>query len=434
MLQDFQIHIEKNFPFLKNKKLLVAISGGIDSVVLSHLLKELQQNITLAHCNFKLRESESDLDEEFVIDFARTINAQVYTKKFNTESIAKDQKESIQVTARKLRYQWFNELIEEFSFDYLLTAHHADDNLETFFINLTRGSGLDGLIGIPTQNANIIRPLLSFSREAIEEYAKKNKLIWREDQSNASTKYIRNKIRHLIVPVLKEINPSLLESFQNTLDYLNQSKAIVAEKTNEVFELAVTYHHKSAILKINIPKLQTFQNPKVYLYEILKGYGFTEWNDVYHLMTAQSGKQVFSKTYRLLKDREELILTEKDITKNQTILQIDKGTMHTTSPIFLNFEIVNQKLNHSKNCIYLDKDLLNYPLFVRKWKEGDFFYPSGMHGKKKVSKYFKDEKFSLIDKQNVWLLCDVDDQIIWIINHRQDRRFMGKENLKITTQ
>ena len=214
MLQKFSNYIQQNLPFLKDKKLLVAISGGIDSVALTTLLSKLGFAISLAHCNFNLRGKESDLDEEFVKKLGEKLNARVHTKQFKTKEIAQENKQSTQITARNLRYHWFSELVEQNSFDYVLTAHHADDNIETFLINLTRGTGLDGLTGIPQINGNIVRPLLPFSQKEISTFIKETAIEWREDKSNATTKYIRNKIRHQVIPSLKEINPSLSTPLQ----------------------------------------------------------------------------------------------------------------------------------------------------------------------------------------------------------------------------
>jgi tRNA(Ile)-lysidine synthase len=406
MLQKFKKHININFPFLKDKKLLIAISGGVDSVVLTHLLHELNFDISLAHCNFQLREKESDLDEEFIGLLAQKTSNQIFTIKFDTEEFASKNKLSTQIAARELRYNWFQEVIKKHNFDYVLTAHHADDNLETFLINLTRGSGLDGFTGIPKINGNIVRPLLTFSREEILAYAKINTINWREDASNATTKYIRNKIRHKVIPVLKEINPNLLETFAKTLENLQESKQIIEDKIANISSEVIK--SKNNILKINIDKINQLSNPKAYLYQLLKDYNFTEWNDVYNLLSAQSGKHVFSKTHRLLKDREYLLLSENLISNaiEQEKFLIDENQSKILHPIHLNFEVVQQKSTENKRTIYVDKDLLKYPLIVRKWENGDYLYPLGMQGKKKLSKYFKDEKFSLLDKENTWLLCN----------------------------
>ena len=431
MLQKFKQHITKEFPFLKDTKLLLAISGGVDSVVLFHLLHKLNFNVSLAHCNFKLRGKESDLDEEFIKNLNQISSNQIFTISFNTEKYAKEHKLSTQIAARELRYNWFQKLITEHKFDYVLTAHHADDNLETFLIHLTRGSGLDGFTGIPKVNGNIVRPLLAFSREEILNYAKDHDIEWREDASNASNKYIRNKIRHQVLPILKEINPSILDSFATTIENLQESKQIIEDSIENI--ASEVLEKEANFIKIDIEKIKELSNSKAYLYQLLKTYHFTEWNDVYNLLYAQSGKQVFSKTHRLLKDRNVLILSKIDLSNSiEMAFQIEEEITEITNPIHLTFEEVIEKSKENKQTIYVDKDLLKYPLLLRKWEKGDYIYPLGMQGKKKLSKYFKDEKFSLIDKENTWLLCNGNNEIIWIINHRQDRRFVGKKNLKIS--
>lgn len=431
MLQKFKQHINKEFPFLKDTKLLLAISGGVDSVVLFHLLHKLNYDVSLAHCNFKLRGKESDLDEEFIKNLNQISSNQIFTISFNTEKYAKEHKLSTQIAARELRYNWFQKLITEHKFDYVLTAHHADDNLETFLIHLTRGSGLDGFTGIPKVNGNIIRPLLAFSREEILNYAKDHDIEWREDASNTSNKYIRNKIRHQVLPVLKEINPSVLDSFATTLENLQESKQIIEDSIENI--VSEVLKKEANFIKIDIEKIKKLSNPKAYLYQLLKSYHFTEWNDIYDLLNAQSGKQVFSKTHRLLKDRDVLILSKTDLSNSiEMAFQIEEEITEITNPIHLTFEEVIEKSTENKQTIYVDKDLLKYPLILRKWEKGDYIYPLGMQGKKKLSKYFKDEKFSLIDKENTWLLCNAENQIMWIVNHRQDRRFVKNNNLKIS--
>ena len=431
MLQKFKKHITKEFPFLKDTKLLLAISGGVDSVVLFHLLHKLNYDVSLAHCNFKLRGKESDLDEEFIKNLNQISSNQIFTISFDTEKYAKEHKLSTQIAARELRYNWFQKLITEHKFDYVLTAHHADDNLETFLIHLTRGSGLDGFTGIPKVNGNIVRPLLAFSREEILNYAKDHDIEWREDASNASNKYIRNKIRHQVLPVLKEINPSVLDSFATTIENLQESKQIIEDSIENI--ASEVLEKEANFIKIDIEKIKELSNSKAYLYQLLKTYHFTEWNDVYDLLNAQSGKQVFSKTHRLLKDRDVLILSKIDLSNSiEMAFQIEEEITEITNPIHLTFEEVFEKSTENKQTIYVDKDLLKYPLILRKWEKGDYIYPLGMQGKKKLSKYFKDEKFSLIDKENTWLLCDAENQIMWIVNHRQDRRFVKNNNLKIS--
>ena len=445
MLQKFKEHINANFPFLKDKKLLIAVSGGIDSVVLTHLFYELNFTIGLAHCNFQLRGKESDLDEEFVRNLSQKMDCPFFVKKCNTSEYATKNKQSIQIAARNLRYHWFTELVNKHHFDYVLTAHHADDNLETFLINLTRGTGLDGFTGIPKINGNIIRPLLAFSRDEIIAYAKDTStslnmnIEWREDESNSSTKYVRNKIRHQVIPVLKEINPNLLETFSKTSENLQESKQIITDRVQEISSKIIEKDFSSniEITKINIKKLQQLSNPKAYLYQFLKAYNFTEWNDVYHLLSAQSGKQVFSETHRLLKDRGFLLLSENLIPAETKPFLIDENTSEITVPIYLTIEEVSEISTENKQTIYIDKDLLKFPLIVKKWGKGDYICLIGMKGSKKISKYFKDAKYSLLEKENTWLLYNANNEVIWIINERQDRRFITttstKNILKITT-
>lgn len=423
MLTKFQHHIEQNFPQLKDKKLLLAVSGGVDSMVLLDLFYKLRFDICIVHCNFQLRGKESDADEMLVKEICQDRYIPYFIESFDTLEFAKENKLSIQLAARKLRYDWFQEIIS-LGFDYVLTAHHLDDNVETFLINFTRGTGLEGLTGIPAQNGNIIRPLLPFSREEIENYANENKIQWREDSSNASDKYFRNKLRHDIVPILKELNTGFLDSFQNTLHNLQQAESLVNDASKLVYEKVVEV--KENQVEIHLNSLLQFKNYKAYLYQWLKDYGFSAWNDIYDLVEAQSGKQVFSETHVLLKDREKLIFSERKSSNKEEIYSIKSLDNKVNIPLKLRFSKgVNIFETHS-NCIFVDENKLKFPLTIRKWQGGDYFYPSGMNGKKKLSKYFKDEKYSLLDKENQWLLCS-EDQIVWVIGKRADDRFKSKE-------
>ena len=428
MFQKFQNHIQQNFSFLQDKKLLLAVSGGMDSMVLVHLFQRLNLNFALAHCNFQLRGTESDGDENFVVDYAKHNNITFFVTKFETENYSKELKLSTQVAARKLRYDWFNKLLLIEKFDYVATAHHLDDQVETFMINLSRGTGLDGLTGIPSKNGNIIRPMLPFSRKEIEEYVSENKLQWREDSSNASDKYLRNKIRHHIVPVFKEVNESFLQSFQNTLNHLNQEQSLVNDAVLMVYKKVVSEEKEQ--FKINISALLQYENYKAYLYQWLYKYGFSAWNDIYNLMESQSGKQILSEKYILLKDREFLILSKKEITDFDQII-IHSITEKPNFPLKLTICNLSDISNQLKNVIFVDENKIQFPLTIRKWKEGDYFYPSGMQGKKKVNKYFKDEKFTLFQKQETWIL-ESNNQIVWIIGHRADERFKVENTTQTT--
>jgi tRNA(Ile)-lysidine synthase len=260
--------------------------------------------------------------------------------------------------------------------------------------------------------------MLPFSRKEIEIYASENQLQWREDSSNASDKYVRNKIRHHIVPVFKEINDSFLQSFQNTLEHLNQQQSLVDDAVLLVYEKVVSEEKQQ--LKINISALLQYNNYKAYLYQWLHKYGFTAWNDVYDLIYSQSGKQIFSENYVLLKDREYLLLSQKT-TDFETVV-IHSVTENTNFPLNFSFCNTSNISNQNKYIIFVEESKLQFPLTIRKWNSGDYFYPAGMQGKKKVSKYFKDEKFTLFQKQQAFIL-ESNNKIVWIIGHRADERF-----------
>jgi tRNA(Ile)-lysidine synthase len=438
VLNEFSQHITKELPFLKDKKLLIAISGGIDSVVLTHLFYELEYSISLAHCNFRLRGKESDGDEAFVEDLAKKLDIPVFIKKFDTLQFASEEKLSVQLAARKLRYDWFNELLHQKQYDYLLTAHHADDAVETYLINLSRGTGLDGLTGIPKQNGKIIRPLLPFSREQIEKYAKEQNIDWREDSTNEETKYLRNKIRHKIIPILKELNPNFLNGFSKTQDNLQGIRVIADDRIEEVSKDVISESADKSVIQFNIEKLKELSNPKAYLFEMLKQYGFTEWNDVENLLNTQSGKYVYSNSHKLLKDREFLLLSKIIDSISEAVFFIEKDNLFLkTEKIALKITEIDKAISSLKSLpstsILIDKDLLKFPLIVRKWKEGDYFYPFGMKGKKKISKYFKDQKISNFEKENSWLLCSEND-IVWVVGQRSDDRFKITDKTKHIVQ
>ncbi len=428
MLQKFQNHLLNNFQFLKGKKLLLATSGGIDSMVMLHLFQQLDFEIAIAHCNFQLRGVESFEDQKFIQDYADANAVPVYITQFDTKAFAEDYKLSTQVAARKLRYNWFYELLETEKYDYILTAHHADDNLETFLINLSRGTGLDGITGIPEQNENVVRPLLAFSQQEIEDYAKLNHIKWQEDSSNASDKYVRNKIRHHLVPMLKELNPNFLSSFHKTQNYLQEAQNMVDDAAIMVYQQVAVQEGEN--ISFDLKKLKKLPNYKSYLYQWLNEFGFTAWDDIYDLVVSQSGKFVFSADYRLLKDRESLILSPLDFSTEKQEYFIDANQTVVNVPLNISFSPVADMAIVSNKTIFVDSDKLQFPLVLRHWEEGDQFQPFGMDGKsKKISKFFKDEKLSLLEKENTWLLCS-NDIIVWVVGLRQDERFKIENTTK----
>lgn len=428
MVERFRQHIKENFSELESKTSLIAVSGGIDSIVLLHLCKSIGLQVAVAHCNFHLREGDCDLDQHFVQTVAQDLNMPFYTTDFNTTMYAKEQKMSIQMAARELRYQWFSKILNENQYSYLLTAHHLDDSMETFFINLSRGTGIEGLLGIPERTETIRRPLLIFTRNDIENYAKVNFIEWREDYTNEQTKYLRNKIRKNILPLFKGVNKVVDNSFQNTVTFLKESHQMAEDASRLLYEQIVT--KQQGDLLFSLKGLKELSMPKAYLYKWLEPYGFKAWNDIQDLLNAQTGKKILSPTHILIKEREFLCLRsieEKNNIKEEVYyLHLDQMTEKPVCLQMERFEGKEDEIQWSDTCIYVDSDRIQLPLEIRKPKKGDFFIPFGMKGTKRVSKYLKDEKYSQAEKENIWLLCS-GDNIVWIIGSRTDDRFKVRD-------
>lgn len=428
MLSNFKAHIELNFPSLLKNRVLVACSGGLDSVVLTQLCHTIGVDIAIAHCNFKLRRVESDLDEAFVRQLAKKLGVAYFVTHFDTVGYVKEQKVSVQMAARELRYTWFDGLLKTNGFTKVLTAHHLDDNLETFLINLSRGTGIGGLTGIPEHTETLARPLLKYSRADLLAYANSNGFEWREDASNTDSKYLRNKIRLELVPVLKELHPNFLENFKNSTTYLGQSAGIAK---NHVAQLQqVLFIQENGVVKIPISKLKELNPIEGYLYGLFQEYGFTEWGNLEALLDAMSGKCIESKSHRLLKDREFLWLSPLEISTDEVIkYAVSVEDKKINLPITLEFLDVVVRNENTSAIIYVDKNALKYPLRVRKWEKGDYFYPLGLQGKKKLAKFFKDEKVPVTLKDRQWLLCS-GENIVWVIGKRADERFKVKPDTK----
>jgi tRNA(Ile)-lysidine synthase len=432
MLSSFQQHLQTQFPFLAQAKLVVACSGGLDSVVLLRLCKSANLDIAVAHCNFQLRGLESIQDQQFVQELCIDLQLPFHTTHFDTKAYAQAAKCSTQMAARDLRYDWFAELAQEFHYDYILTAHHADDALETFLINLSRGTGLDGLVGIPSVNEKIVRPLLVFSREQLATYAQQMNYHWREDSSNASDVYLRNAIRHQIVPQLKVVQPHFLQSFLDSQSHLKESQSLAQDALDIAYAYVVT--ELPDRLQINLEKLLEYAHYRAYLYGWLQDYGFTAWEDIYDLVNAQSGKKMLSPNFTLLKDRTTFLLYANETLATSDTYLIPENSEEITTPICLQFSNETTAKHKSKSVIFVDADALQFPLVLRRWKTADVLYPAGMKGQsKKMSKFFKDEKWAQLDKEKAWLLCSK-DQLIWVVGHRQDERFLPTHQTKNTIQ
>ena len=418
MYKLFSTHINKEFNFLKKSKLLIAVSGGVDSMVLVDLFKKLKYNITIAHCNFKLRNEESDLDEVFVRTYALENSIPFYFKEF----VTKLPKQSLQMAARTLRYNWFCDVLKKEKLDYLLTAHHLDDSLETFILNLSRASGIEGLTGIKNLNDIIARPLLIFSKNQILNYAKNNNIHWREDSTNIKDDYQRNLIRNKVIPHLKKIHPNFLEQSRKTMKFLSQSNNLI----NDYIKIIKKNNFKENEDEIVISKTFLKENQNI-VFELFKDYGFKYSNQIIELCNANSGKLIESINYTLLSNRSNLILKKNNI-KTKELYKV--GVNGLKSPININVSKGEFKTKNNNKSIYLSDEDIEFPLFLRKWKKGDVIFPTGMEGKKMISKYYKDQKMSFFDKQNQWLLCN-NNEVIWIVGHRADRRYFKSENASI---
>ena len=420
MINKLKKHITSNFSFIEGQKILIGISGGVDSMVLAFLLKKLNFDITLAHVNFNLRGDDSDKDESFVTQWAQKNGLPLHKTSFETNDLAKERKQSIEMVARDLRYDWFEELSKNYGFDFIAVAHHLNDNIETILMNLSRGTGIAGLSGMQDVNGKIIRPLLIFTREEIEIFATEMNIDWREDLTNAETIFKRNKIRHELVPIFEQLNPSFTDNFLKTVSNLRQTELIQKEYLSNVnYDF---WNELDEVIEIDITKLTKIVAFETVLREKLKPFGFNNIDDVISSFKLESGKEYFSSTHRIVKDREKLILEE--IRENsENIFYINGKTIELIYPIHIRLKKIDKLTNNTDNNIaQLDRGKLKFPLKLRKWKDGDFFYPQGMRGKKKISKYFKDEKYSLIDKENQWLL-ESDNKIVWVVGKRIDDKF-----------
>ena len=433
MFELFTAFIKREKLFLPNEKILLAVSGGIDSMVMCQLFHQAGFNFDLAHCNYQLRGLESNEDEEFVETMALKYKVQLYSIRFDTAPFAETQDMSIQMAARELRYNWFEEICTSHHYNYIATAHHQDDSIETFFINLIRGTGITGLHGILPKQGNIIRPLLFANKTNIIDFAEKSQLKFREDSSNASDKYLRNKIRHHIIPTLKEVNPSIENTLMNTIERLKDAETIVKTQVEKLRKEMVKQEGDTDT--ISISELQKLNPLSTYLFELLKPYQFNSSTseEIKNALNGESGKVFYSKTHQVLKDRALLIISKKktDESTKQSLNQETKKKAIGLELVKLESKILpaNMEIPQSPNLAALDYDKLTFPLTTRKWKEGDSFYPLGMKGKKKLSDFFIDNKLSLNQKENTWLLTSADN-IVWVIGMRIDNRFKVTDKTK----
>ncbi|MEO5945616.1 MAG: tRNA lysidine(34) synthetase TilS [Chitinophagaceae bacterium] len=456
LLLSFQSKIKLQNLFSSKDKLLLAVSGGVDSVVLCELCKQAEFNFTIAHCNFQLRGEESERDEQFVKDLAKKYNVEVLVKKFDTENYAAENKLSTQEAARNLRYEWFEELVnsqlsivnvENFENPihhspftiYLLTAHHADDNAETTVMNFFRGTGLHGLTGIPSKNGYIKRPLLEFSKEDLLKFTNENNLKFVEDSSNQSSKYTRNYFRNEIIPAISKIYPQVKDNLQDNINRFKEIEKLYQLSVGELKKKICKQKGNEIYIPVN--KLISFNN-KALIYEIIHPFNFQEKQveEVIKLADSDSGKYITSpdNQYRIIKHRLWFIISPVIATESVNII-IEENDKHVNFSLgSLSVETIsNLKLSTSNDIATFDFREIKFPLLLRKWKTGDYFYPLGMKKKKKVSRFLIDSKLSKTEKENTWVV-ESKQRICWIVGHRIDDRVKitstTKEVLKLTYQ
>ena len=401
--------IEKEELFSKQDKILVALSGGADSVALTRILITLGYHCEAAHCNFELRGEESDRDEDFVRNFCRSLNIKCHSIHFETRRYAAQQSISIEMAARELRYNWFSKICEESDCQVVAVAHHKDDSVETMLLNLIRGTGINGLLGIRPKNGNVVRPLLCASRQEVVEYLHRMNQTYVTDSTNLEDEYTRNKIRLNLLPLMEEINPSVKDGLVKTSSYLNDISKVYQQAIKESIDRIFITPEK----EISIEKLMNEPAPQALLFEVLSPLGFnsTQVEEVYGSLNGQPGKRFISSLWQVVKDRE-LLLIERVKTAN------DKPQIIFEEVLFTK-EFVIPK---DKNTACFDANKFKGVISIRKWEKGDYFIPFGMKGKKLVSDFMTDSKFSLLKKEQQWVLS-CNDQIAWLIGERTDNRF-----------
>ena len=411
---------------------LLAVSGGVDSMVLLDVFKTLGVTFSIAHCNFQLRGKESDLDEELVVKIAKRHRVHCFCESFETQLYKQQKGISIQMAARDLRYSWFKELTSKHRFDFVVTAHHLDDNIETIFLNLVRGTGIKGIVGMNMLNQSTFRPMLDVSKEEILEYAKINNIEFRDDESNKTDGYKRNKIRNQILPLFQELNPNFIETMRNNISHLNDATDFYKKSIEEELNILLKIDSNKNIC-ISITELLKSQTPKLLLFEFLNKYGFntSQVDDLYTLISSDTptGKHFFSNSYNLLVNRNEIIIsTYKQMPADSILINNQDNFVTYANKLTLKKLPVSKiELNSNSDYAFLDADKVKFPLLLRKWKPGDKFVPLGMTGKKKVSDFLIDSKVSKFAKEKIYVL-ETNGRICWIIGQRID------DNFKITSE
>lgn len=426
LVASFKQYINSNHLFTAKDQLLIAVSGGVDSVVLCELCFQSGYSFSIAHCNFQLRGAESDADEQFVKELAGKYNAPFFVQQFDTEKYAADNKVSMQVAAREMRYSWFAELIKQSpdQLKYLLTAHHADDNIETIAMNFFKGSGINGLKGILPKQQHIVRPLLFATKEAILDFTRENNLVYREDSSNSSDAYTRNYFRNQLLPGIEKVFPQVKENLLHNAERFREINHIYQSAIQKIKNKLVV--SKGTEQHIPVLKLQLTKAMPTVLYEIIKEYGFTahQTDEVIKLLHSESGKYVQSATHRILRNRKWLIIAALHDTtaRHYLVEENDNEINFGAGKLLIRPAAKPAVIDKDPFTAQLDSKNIEFPLLLRKWTTGDYFYPLGMAKKKKISRFLIDLKLSLHQKQEVWVV-ESNKKIIWVAGHRMDDRF-----------
>lgn len=432
--EKIRIFIEKNNLLDIQLPVLVAVSGGVDSVVLLDVLVDLGYKCSVAHCNFHLRGQDSDTDEIFVKNIAKKYAIPLYIRHFDTVGEAKKSRQSIEMTARNLRYEWFDLLVKEFDFQAVAVAHHKNDLAETVLLNIVRGTGIRGISALKPKRDKIVRPFLCVTRSEIESYAAEKKLDFRIDCTNSDVEIVRNRLRHNVLPEMQKINSAVVEKICQFSEFASDAQKIYDYALQQI-EKNICFE-KNSLKHIDIQQLKKSPAPKTVLFEILKNYGFNSdiIENIYKNLDLQSGKIFLSERYKIIKDRDFLILSKIENIDSQQFT-IAENISFIKKPIEINFEILDKKdiasLKMPENIALLDFEKLKFPLILRHWQIGDSFKPLGSNGVKKISDFFINQHISIAEKEKIWLLFS-DEKLVWVVNYRIDDRFkIDKKTTKI---
>lgn len=434
MINRFNLYYSENQLFQHSDKILLAISGGIDSMVLWRLFEEAGLNYAVAHCNFHLRGDDSNQDEVFVKETANYLGVKIYTTHFDTQEYASAAGISIEMAARQLRYDWFEEIRREGNFRWIATAHHLDDMLETFFINLVRKTGIRGLTGIKPKSGYLVRPLLFTSRSEIEAYARSKEIEFRTDITNEDVVYQRNFIRHRIIPELEKLNPAFKNNLAETMENLRQAEEFNDYETARQIRKISSPQNPDEITISSLVK-QAFPDQLLFAWMTRYGFNPSIIKEVYSQLEGEPGRQFFSKSHRLVTDRDKLIVTPIPESSEEIFYLENSDTWlgHPIQMTITRHAASEFRIISDPRTACLDEDKLEYPLILRKWSPGEYFQPLGMHGFKKISDFFIDQKLSIPEKENTWILYS-GGKVVWIVGHRIDNRFKITKETKMVVQ